>query len=250
MKYTKVVVLSKTPNPQRTAALAMHGCYSELPLSEQVKWMTLDETVAGQRVVDKCLKYGHWGIIEANAITFSVEGYPHSVMQQLRTHRHLSVAAQSLRYTGQRFLQWTLLHGDNLLSQESVEEFEKLFYIREPGHYADRFGNKIDWTEDVLGQGRYHSMKSVSAIVQRYLIDKKMPFEMVRDLLPAGYRQNFVVTGNARSMLHLLDLRLPKNAQLEIAHACEGIKEHMEEWMPEVMAYYDKSRAYKNKLAP
>ena len=63
-------------------------------------------------------------------------------------------------------------------------------------------------------------------------------------------RQNFVFSGNLRSLMHILDLRCKPNAQLEIVHLSDFIYEIMCEWAPEIMEYYTEKRYKKAKLAP
>ena len=74
--------------------------------------------------------------------------------------------------------------------------------------------------------------------------------EQVRDLLPQSIRQDFVVTMNARSLLHFCDLRLPADAQPEIRTLAQILFDELSDWMPEVAEHYRKTRFGKNKLSP
>ena len=246
----KVDVVSSTPNPQRVCALAMHNDYSEEYIQEEPKWINLDEKTAGERVVKHALRYSHWGIIEHTQLALSMKNVPHSVMQQLRTHRIASFDVQSMRYTGKRYANWYRTHQNNYLTEQSKRDFEDLFYIRPAGVYQDRFGNKIDFSEDLRYYQLTEQIVSFYYLVDKYLINEKMPYEMFRDFIPAGYRQNMVVSANARAWMHMLDMRLPKNAQLEINYVMELVLERCSEWMPEVFEFYKEKRKGKNKLAP
>lgn len=251
LKNTNLTVLSKSENPQKLASQALHVCYSERPLSDVYnnKWFLRSESAAGKIVVDKCLKFGHWSILEMPHITFNVEGFPNSTMAQSRTHRHISHQCQSGRYTSKRFIEWALRYGGDITSSRSLEEFEKLFYIREMGVYRDRFGNKIDFGFNLSMAAVQSQAIQVSGLINKYLIDEKMPFEMFRSFIPADYRSNWVMGGNLRAWLHYLDMRLPKDSQAEIGHLANLVAIELEEWCPEVMEYYNKTRRNKNKLA-
>jgi thymidylate synthase (FAD) len=84
--YFQVDVLAQTPEPQSLIWLAMHQDYSE----DFVTWEDpADETEAGALVVKHLLagERGHYGPLEHPAITLNCGWFPHSVMQQARTHR-------------------------------------------------------------------------------------------------------------------------------------------------------------------
>jgi thymidylate synthase (FAD) len=77
-----------------------------------------------------------------------------------------------------------------------------------------------------------------------------MSEEHARGKLPFDYRQHFVVSFNLRSLLHFLDLRNKKDAQLEIQEMCALIYPHVESWVPEIARWYRDSRWGKARLSP
>lgn len=85
-EYFAVKVLNRTPNPQTLCWYAMHQDYSEEFVFNETP---PEEKEAGEIVVRHLLKgeRGHYGPLEHPAITFNVGWFPHSVMQQARTHR-------------------------------------------------------------------------------------------------------------------------------------------------------------------
>ena len=251
MKRTLVETIRCTPKPQNLCVLAMHNDYSEKYIGEEFNWLMKEEPECGQILIDKCLKFGHFGVIEHPQITLGFKGFPHSVIQQLRTHRTgITFDVQSCRYTGTRFINWYNKHKDYFFSDQSYKTFENLFYVRPVGEYADRFGHKIEFDERLRRSVLRGQLNYFQGFVKEYLIDANMPFEMFRDTIPAGYRQNFMMSCNARTLMHLLDLRLPKNAQLEINAAMEGALKEAKIWMPELFNWYEEKRARKNKIAP
>lgn len=160
------------------------------------------------------------------------------------------VVHNSQRYTGKRLVEWALRYGGDITSSRSLEEFEKLFYIREMGVYQDRFGNKIDFDFNLSMAAVQSQAIHVAKLINAYLVDEKMPFEMFRSFLPADYRSNWVMGGNLRAWLHYLDMRGMSDAQGEINHLANLVAAELEEWCPEVMEYYNKTRRNKNKLSP
>ncbi len=190
------------------------------------------------------------GNCEHPHITFCVSGFPHNVMAQATRHRLLSFSVQSQRYTGQRIQKLALKYEDTALGPDEdwLEKAEALFYLRPVGEYLDREGRKYLYSqEDRYGDSCYLSQ---FVLDYRDRLDQGYAPEHARDFLPQNIRQDFVVTFNARSLLHFCDLRLPKDAQLEIRTMAQMLFEKFKEWMPEVAQWYEKNRYEKSKLAP
>ncbi len=88
MDKFRVEVLRSTPNPQQTIWSAMHQDYCEELVWEQRQDFP-DEQKAGELVIKHLLAggRGHYGPLEHPQIVFNVGYFPHSMMQQIRTHR-------------------------------------------------------------------------------------------------------------------------------------------------------------------
>ncbi|MFZ4639339.1 MAG: FAD-dependent thymidylate synthase [Nodosilinea sp.] len=83
-----VEVISQTPYPQQTMYAAMHQDYAEdFVLHDRPQWPS--ESRCGEILVSNLLKggRGHYGPLEHPQIVFNVGWFPHSTMQQIRTHR-------------------------------------------------------------------------------------------------------------------------------------------------------------------
>ena len=83
-----VEVISQTTNPQQTMYAAMHQDYAEgFVAHEREKWPS--EERCGDILVNNLLKggRGHYGPLEHPQIVFNIGWFPHSTMQQIRTHR-------------------------------------------------------------------------------------------------------------------------------------------------------------------
>lgn len=237
--YFKVTVLAKTENPHQLIWRAMHQDYSEnfvshegAPAERQAGEIAVKRLLAGQR--------GHYGCLEHPAITFNMGWFPHSVMQQARTHRiGVSFDVQSGRYTAQRII-------DVVNGKRNVHE---VFYLRPVGTYHDRHGKTYEYTADQRKVDEIICIDSASRF--KLSIDRGFAEEHARDILNAyALRQHFVMTCNLRSVLHFMDLRAKRDAQLEIQQMCDLMWEHVEQWVPEVASWYAKARLHKAVLAP
>jgi thymidylate synthase (FAD) len=237
----KVELLNATPKPQALIWEAMHQDYSEGFVADQ---QTPDEAKAGEICVKRLLagERGHYGPLEHPAITLNVGWFPHSVMQQARTHRvGVSFDVQSMRYTGSRIC--------DASRQNTISAIESVFYLRPVGYYRDRQGKNYEYTE----AQRMADLDYCVAAAYRYRVmveDLGYAEEHARGILPFDYRQHFVVSFSLRAFLHFLDLRAKLDAQEEIRVLCDLMFPHLEVWAPEIAAWYKKTRLHKARLAP
>ena len=237
-EYFAVKVLNRTPNPQTLCWYAMHQDYSEEFVFDEIP---PEEKEAGEIVVRHLLKgeRGHYGPLEHPAITFNVGWFPHSVMQQARTHRvGVSFDVQSGRYTGKRILDVC----------EHERDFEEVFYLRPIGSYSDRSGKKYEYTEQQRVTHRIACLNS--AIAYKHAIEDGFAEEHARGVIQFDIRQHFVVSFSMRALMHFLDLRAKADAQEEIRVLCNMMWPHFQEWAPEIADWYEKTRLHKAKLAP
>jgi thymidylate synthase (FAD) len=235
----RVEALACTPNPQQTIWRAMHQDYSEGFIADEPP---PPEQVAGEIAVKRLLsgERGHYGPLEHPQITFATGYFPHSVMQQARTHRvGVSFDVQSMRYTGKRILK----AANGWLDPDEV------FYLRPPGDYTDRQGKKYTYTQDQRDADMSACIKAAERYAARVNVDG-LAEEHARGILPFDYRQHFVVSFTLRALLHFLDLRAKRDAQLEIQQLCNLMLPHLEWWVPEIAAWYAQTRLGKGRLAP
>lgn len=238
-EFFEVKVISQTPFPQQTIYAAMHQDYAEdFVLHDRHQWPS--ETRCGEILVSNLLKggRGHYGPLEHPQIVFNVGWFPHSTMQQIRTHRLLSFDTQSFRYTGQRIVE---------VAEEKLSVGE-VFYLRPPGFYTDRQGKRYEYTRE----HRREDWNLCLAASHHYKdrIEQGFAEEHARGLIPFDIRQHWVMSANVRSLMHLLDLRWKADAQLEAQQLCELIWPHFVAWVPEIAAWYKENRLKKARLAP
>lgn len=240
MDRFKVEVISQTPNPQQTIYAAMHQDYAENFVCDERDRFP-DEAKCGEVIIKQLLagNRGHYGPLEHPQIVMNCGWFPHSTMQQIRTHRvGISFDVQSFRYTGQRLV--------DVIDQK--REVEEVFYLRPLGFYSDRQGKKYEYT---LEQ-RQQDVEWCITACQRYKdrIDQGFSEEHARGLIPFDVRQHWVMSANVRSMMHLIDLRWKADAQLEAQKLCECIWEPFQKWVPEIANWYESNRLKKARLAP
>jgi thymidylate synthase (FAD) len=235
-----VEVISQTPNPQQTMYAAMHQDYSEAFVwGEQSRWPS--ETECGEVVVRNLLKggRGHYGPLEHPQIVLNCGWFPHSTMQQIRTHRvGVSFDVQSFRYTGTRIL----------AVAEGKTDIEEVFYLRPLGAYTDRQGKKYEYALEQRQQDLDWCYQACVRYQER--INQGFSEEHARGLIPFDVRQHWVMSANVRSLMHLLDLRWKADAQLEAQKLCETIWPHFEAWVPAIASWYTENRMKKARLAP
>jgi thymidylate synthase (FAD) len=241
-KRFRVEVADLTCSPQVAVWKAMHQDYSENYVADEP---TPDEEKAGKIAVKKLLsgERGHYGPLEHAQIIFQVGHFPHSVMQQARTHRiGVSFDVQSMRYTGQRICDLDF-NGSNI-----EDRLEDIFYLRPVGEYMNRQGRKYHYTQ----AARYRDLEFLEYAASLYAkkVQEGMPEEQARGQLPFDFRQHFVVSFTLRSLMHFLDLRAKKDAQLEIRWLCDLMIPKFKIWVPEIAEWYIQNRLGKARLAP
>jgi thymidylate synthase (FAD) len=235
----RVEVIAQTANPQQTVWLSAHQCVCEnaaidddVPAEENAGLYVVKHLLAGNR--------GHYSPLEAPQISFNVVNFNHATMQQVTRHRigvHFSV--QSGRYTGQRIIDVA----------KGLRDIEEVFYLRPLGDYTDRQGAK--YTYDTVCRAFDKVDCQRAAERYRYKVEELgMAEEHARELIPYAIRQHWVMSFNVRSLMHLLDLRWSKAAELECQQLCDLIWPHFQAWVPAIADWYEQNRAKKARLAP
>jgi len=234
-----VNVLEATLRPQLLIYTAMHQDYAEECVG--VDRPVMSESSAGYLAVKRLLAgdRGHFGCLEHPQISFSCGFFPHSVMQQARTHRvGISFDVQSMRYTGRRVCD--VADGD--------VDWEDVFYLRPAGDYRDRQGKHYTYSDSQRQADA--AMCCLAAVRYRDALLAGLAEEQARGMLPFDFRQHFVVSFTLRSVLHFMDLRAKLDAQDEIRALCELMWPHVREWVPQIAAWYEANRMRKARLAP
>lgn len=226
-KYFNVETIRCTQNPQQLIWYCMHQDHSSEYVVDEIneRGQLIDEKKAGNKAVEKALKYKHDGILEHCQISFNCGYFPHTVMVQGRTHRHTTWDVQSMRYSSQHIIDVAL----------GNKEVEKVFYFRPEGYYQDRKGKKYYYSQEEIEKDKHVCI--VLCQNYNYKINKGFAEEHCRDLIPQNIRQHFFVSMNARALFHFINLRIKKDAQLEIQALAEMMAIEAVKWMPEISEY-------------
>jgi len=231
----KATTVAATEMPQRVAYIALHNDYSE----NFVASTDLSEDRCGEICVERLLKAnrGHFGCLEHPTLTLALRA-DHNTIVQLRTHRISSWDVQSMRYSGKRIEQ---------VARRDLP-VEDVFYVRPPGTYWDRQGDRYEWTDSDVEECLAIALSS--AIDYTRLRERDVSEEQARSVLVTNYYQNAIATFSLRGWLHLLDVRLKADAQLEARQLMELIAAEVQRWAPEVFAWWASNRKGKAILAP
>lgn len=255
-----VTTLRSTPEPSQLVFAALRQDYSHEPVRNLV---LPPEKDCGKRVIENLLtgNKGHFGPLEHPHITVATEFFPHSTMQQIRTHRvAISVDCQSFRYTS-KGVESVVGGLDQDLDQIVIETLDngcqkvaggedphKIFYLSPVGTYRDRSGSKWVYSEAERQEDLLYCIESAKRYTRKR--QQGCPPERARSIIPFDVRQHWVLTVNARSLMHLLDLRWKADAQLECQWFASLLFDRFSEWMPEVASWYSEARGKKAILSP
>ncbi|MBM7583014.1 thymidylate synthase (FAD) [Caldicoprobacter guelmensis] len=186
-----VELLSYTPNPEEVVAMAAKLCYSAADID------TLKEGIASRdqsSFISKLIKMGHLSPIEHASFTFGVEGVSRSLLAQITRHRIASFSVKSQRYVsemseGERTFNYIIPESIKALGQPYVDKFRQQMTIIQSWYdeWVQLLGNK--------GETSYQDARFV---------------------LPNAAETKFMVTMNARELLHFFGLRCCNRAQWEI----------------------------------
>ncbi len=174
-----------------------------------------------------CIKNKHWSIFETGNLTFEITTNLAIAMQLLR-HRSNCFQMRSLRYTeAQKFEPIELRQQGETNRQNSGEIIDP--YLIYGNASRDGFGEPLtckasQWIEEHLQE----TMK-----LYNLMIEAGVARECARMILPMATQTTLYLTGNVRSIIHLLDVRDDENhAQAEIVALAREIKKIFKEQLP------------------
>jgi len=260
----KVDVLRQTEQPERLVCQAARGDYFEgyvgdteyAELMEDVSWdesdldglvdipdwmeadirsykngdsPLSDETIVEAQTksfIEKQLSRGHYGPWEHPSISFAVEGVSRVTMAQITRHRHMTFDIQSMRYadfseqeivTPKSLTEGTLSREKGVTDVESREKLEQL--------YEMFIEDMVEFYERMVRNG--------------------VPKEDARFILPLGTTVNMTFSGNARTFMHVFNLRQKASSQWEIRELSDKLAEELRDWMPYSFGWYEKNKPHK-----
>ncbi|MFY9176009.1 MAG: FAD-dependent thymidylate synthase [Caldicoprobacterales bacterium] len=187
----KVKLLRYTPEPEKAIAMAAKLCYSAADIDELAQDI---EEKDQANFLQKLMDMGHLSPVEHASFIFGVEGVSRSLLAQITRHRIASFSVKSQRYVSQKSqgestFNYIIPPSIKELGDEYIEKFDK--QMQQIQKWYD------DWIEVLGNQGEKSN-------------------EDARFVLPNAAETKFVVTMNARELLHFFSLRCCNRAQWEI----------------------------------
>ena len=185
-KQLKVTLLTHTPDPEKTCALAARTCYSALDAEGLRETVTQKDQGAFLR---RILASGHTSVLEHASFTFFVEGVSRALLAQVTRHRIASFSVQSQRYVSlAEGFGYIVPPRIKALGEEAEAEFARQMEQMQIWY--------ADWQEK-LGSGEGSN-------------------EDARFVLPNACETHITLTMNCRELLHFFSLRCCNRAQWEI----------------------------------
>lgn len=180
-EFPIVDLISMPDNCLKTIYTACRTCYSAIYPVEIWKADTSPDKMLN--LVKKVLESGHLSTIEHCQYVFSISGVSRACTHQLVRHRHMSFSQKSQRYVTEKG-QFEYVVPPTLKNSPLKKEYEEF-------------------------------MGSISSFYAK-MIEQGIPAEDARYVLPNGATSSLIASLNLREMIHLANLRLCTNAQLEI----------------------------------
>lgn len=221
----EVTVLRATEQPERLVCRAARGDYfdgfvGDTDYAELMENVDYDEDEADsvleaktKAFIEKQLSRGHFGPWEHPQITFAVKGISRVTMAQITRHRHMSFDVQSQRYVD--------FSDSEAIVPKSLSDDEH--FSRETG--TVEVDNKEGWRQ------AYQDQTAAALEAYNEMVEAGMPKEDARFVLPTGTRVNMTMSGNARTMMHVLNLRQKANSQWEVRELADRVADELENWM-------------------
>jgi thymidylate synthase (FAD) len=179
--------------------------------------------------IEKQLSRGHYGPWEHPQITFAVKGVSRVTMAQITRHRHMTFDIQSMRY-----------------ADFSEQEIVTPKSLTDEDHFTREMG-EVDLSE--YGREKLKELyeNHVESSVDAYqnMVDAGVPKEDARFILPLGTTVNMTFSGNARTFMHVFNLRQKASSQWEIRELSDMLAEELKSWMPYSFNWYDDNKPHK-----
>lgn len=218
----KVTLLTHTPNPEQTVAMAAKLCYSPTGIENIRDGLTEEKTTS---FVNMLADIGHASPMEHASFTFGIEGISRACSHQLVRHRIASYSQQSQRYVdGESFEFVTPPEIEN--TERAYKAYKKVIDMQSEAYkeirnalvaenIKEQYGDKYTGTdEEVMNAFKEDNKSAYSALL-------KKANEDARFVLPNACTTKIVCTFNARSLHNFFAHRCCNRAQWEIRMVAE-----------------------------
>ena len=200
----KVILISHTPNPEKTVACAAKLCYANSDIGDLYEGLTEDKVAS---FVDMLAKIGHESPIEHISFTFGVEGISRTCSHQLVRHRIASYSQQSQRYVSMDNFSYIIP------PEISKDDDSKKLFIESMNSSLENYNKLTKTLTD-----KYFNINILAGADEKIakLNASKKAIEDARFVLPNACETKIIVTMNARTLLNFFHHRCCNRAQWEI----------------------------------
>lgn len=200
----KVTLLTYTPQPEKTVAMAAKLCYSPSSIDQIGEGLTEEKTAS---FVQMLAEIGHESPIEHASFTFGIEGVSRSLLAQITRHRIASFSVQSQRYVAESDFAYVVPPEIEAIPEAKAEflaamEEDRRHYERLTALLMEKHRKAL------LDEGKSEKEAARAA--------EKRAIEDARFVLPNACETKMVCTFNARSLQNFFALRCCNRAQWEI----------------------------------
>lgn len=218
----KVTLLTHTPNPEQTVAMAAKLCYSPSGIEDIRDGLDEEKTASFLNMLSDL---GHASPTEHASFTFGIEGISRACSHQLVRHRIASYSQQSQRYVdGTKFDFVTppeIMNNEKALAAYNkvldlqANAYEEIRNALVAGYINENTGGKYSGTDqEIMNSFKAENKKQYSMFV-------KKANEDARFILPNASTTKIVCTFNARSLQNFFAHRCCNRAQWEIREVAE-----------------------------
>lgn len=211
----KVELIKYTENPENVIALAAKLCYSDSGIADLKQGIDTKD-VSG--FIKKLISLNHLSTMEHASFTFGIEGVSRALLAQITRHRIASFSVKSQRYVKAKKFNYIIPPAIKELGEDAVKEFERQMDVMH-GFYNG-------WL-DKLEEGEKGN-------------------EDARFILPNATETKFLLTMNARELLHFFELRCCNRAQWEICQLAWKMLELVNKVAPNIFSMAGPSCAFKS----
>ena len=216
----KVTLLTHTPNPEQTVAMAAKLCYSPSGIEDIREGLTEEKTTS---FINMLADLGHASPTEHASFTFGIEGLSRACSHQLVRHRIASYSQQSQRYVdGTKFDFVT--PPEIMKNEKALKAYNEALEVQAQAYakirdtliagYVREVSDFDGTDEEVIEKFRAENKKQFSAF-------EKKANEDARFILPNASTTKIVCTFNARSLQNFFAHRCCNRAQWEIREVAE-----------------------------
>ncbi len=218
----KVTLLTHTPNPEQTVAMAAKLCYSPSGIEDIRDGLDEEKTASFLNMLSDL---GHASPTEHASFTFGIEGISRACSHQLVRHRIASYSQQSQRYVdGTKFDFVTppeIMNNEKALAAYNkvldlqANAYEEIRNALVAGYINENTGGKYSGTDqEIMNSFKAENKKQYSMFV-------KKANEDARFILPNASTTKIVCTFNTRSLQNFFAHRCCNRAQWEIREVAE-----------------------------